>query len=425
MIMVKLKENFLEHKQYLFNVGATFLSQFSNAITLILLTPLLTKALGLSSFGFYGVILNVIAFSVILDFGLNIGLVRAFIHQLPRVKTLLNTLFVFFASLIIILIPVFYLFYHNYNLKLNLPIVTISVFTAIIVIQNIFAVYFDALIQSENKIYISKAIRAVKLLTELLLIILYLKDITVLRILIISIVVNSLYLIALFVYLKNKINYKINLFDFDLKVLIDHFKYSIWYFVSSIATVLVFNTQIIILNYYSGAEIAAKYLVVVRFFDIIRIASTNFTQVLFPKIIRSEVQENWPQIKTMFFKILKRIGLLSIIIWIFFSTLGVKIFVYWIGFKDEQILNLYQLYLIFTVLIILDNVSVVFLSALKFNKPTTIVSILQGLLGVALSIILLNLIGYIGLLAGFLLSFIFTNLLYNPFHLVKSINNKL
>lgn len=420
-----LKHYVFKHKQYLLNIGATFFSQFSNAITLILLTPLLTKSLGLNSFGFYGVVLNIIAFSVILDFGLNIGLVRAFIHQLPKIKTLLNTLFLFFSSLLFILMPVYYIFYHIYYESINVPFVAISIFTAIIVVQNIFAIYFDALIQAENKIYISKLFRAIKLLSELLLVIIFLKDITVLQILTITITVNIFYLLALFIYLKNKIGFRLNFSDFNLKVLIEHFKYSTWYFISSIATVLVFNTQIIILNYYAGAEIAAKYLVVIRFFDIIRIASTNFTQVLFPKIIQFEVQHNWIHIKKMFLNMLQRIFILIIFIWICFSTVGVGLFVYWIGFKDDQLLNLYQLYLIFTCLIILDNVSVIFLSALKLNRSTTIVSIFQGLFGICLSILFLNLIGYIGLLIGFLLSFIATNLFYNPLYLLKSINKKL
>ena len=76
--MFNLKSTILIHKRYLLNVGATFFSQFSNAVTLIILTPLLTHYLGLNRFGTYGVIINVIAFSVILDFGLNIGLVRSF-----------------------------------------------------------------------------------------------------------------------------------------------------------------------------------------------------------------------------------------------------------------------------------------------------------------------------------------------------------
>jgi O-antigen/teichoic acid export membrane protein len=422
--MKKLFQYIKQNKLYLLNVGATFFSQFTNAISLIVLTPLLTKCLGLKEFGTYGVIINVISFSVILDFGLNIGLVRTFIHKLPGTNELLNSLFVFYASLLTILLPIYYLFYHNYfQSEFNYSIV-ISVFTSIIVVQNMFAVYFDSLIQTLNKIYISKIIRSLKLVLELLFIILFLKDISLKKILYITSSINIIYILSLFLYLRNQIKFKINIAVFNLKLLLNHFKYSIWYFVSSVATVLVFNTQIVILNYFSGPEYAAKYLVVVRFFDIVRIAATNFTQVLFPKIIQAEVKLQWIELKAMFFRLLKRISLLVCIILILFWSLGFKIFEYWIGFKDVQIIPLYHLYLIFTCLIILDNVSVVFLSALKFNKVPTILSIFQGLSGIVLSILFLKYFGLIGLLIGFFISFILTNLFFNPAYLVYSMNKK-
>jgi len=414
------------HKRYLINVGATFFSQFSNAITLIILTPLLTKHLGLKEFGVYGVIINVIAFSIILDFGLNIGLVRIFIHKSERTNYLLNSMFVFFTSLLLVLFP-FYLFFYFYyfHQSASFSLLPIAIFTSIIVVQNIYAVYFDALIQAQNKIYISKIFRAIKLIAELLLILIFLKNINLKIILLIIATVNIFYLSALFIYLKNEINFKINLRHFDFNELTTHFKYSIWYFISSLATVLVFNTQIVILNFYSGPEIAAKYLVIVRFFDIIRIAATNFTQVLFPKIIIAEVQNQWAALKNMYYSILKKISFLIIILFIFFLTFGLPIFFYWIGFRDTQMIPLFQLYLVFTCLIIFDNVSVVFLSALKLNKTPTILSIAQGLFGIILSIILLKYFGYTGLLIGFLISFLATNLIFNPLYFIRSINKKL
>ena len=257
------------------------------------------------------------------------------------------------------------------------------------------------------------------------MILIFLKNINLKIILYIIASVNIFYLSALFIYLKNEINFKINLRHSDFNELKTHFKYSIWYFISSLATVLVFNTQIVILNYFSGPEIAAKYLVIVRFFDIIRIAATNFTQVLFPKIIIAEVQNQWAALKSLYYSILKKISFLIIILFIFFLTFGVPIFFYWIGFHDSQMIPLFHLYLIFTCLIIFDNVSVVFLSALKLNKTPTILSIVQGILGIILSIILLKYFGYTGLLIGFLISFLATNLIFNPLYFIRSINKKL
>lgn len=423
--MINIKTTILNNKRYLLNVGTTFFSQFANAVTLIILTPLLSNYLGLSNFGTYGVIINVIAFSVILDFGLNIGLVRSFIHQSSSLKELSNSIFLFFLSLLILLFPIFIIFYFNYFQNTNLELFQIAGLTTVIVVQNIIAGYFDALIQAQNKIYVSKIIRASKLLFELIIILILIKTIHLIGLLIIMLIVNVAYLLSLYLYLKKSIDYTISYKNFQLPILLTHFKYSFWYFVSSLATVLVFNTQVLILNYYNGPIIAAKYLVVVRFFDIIRIAATNFTQVLFPKIIQVEFLGDWKLIKQMLFSVYKKISILIIFIILFLYFFGFQLFVYWSRLNDPSLSLLFNLYLVFTALIIFDNVSVIFLSALKLNKIPTLVSIGQGLLGILLSILLLYYIGYIGILAGFLISLIFTNLFFNPYYLLKSVNKRL
>jgi O-antigen/teichoic acid export membrane protein len=171
--------------------------------------------------------------------------------------------------------------------------------TTVIVVQNILAGYFDALIQSQNKIFVSKIIRASKLLMELVIILIFIKNINLIMLLTIIFIVNMLYLLTLYLYLKKTIHFTINYKQFKFQVLLAHFKYSFWYFISSLATVLVFNTQVLILNFFNGPVIAAKYLVIVRFFDIVRIAATNFTQVLFPKIIQVEFLGDWKLLKHM------------------------------------------------------------------------------------------------------------------------------
>jgi len=423
--MINIKTTILNNKRYLLNVGTTFFSQFANAVTLIILTPLLSSYLGLSNFGTYGVIINVISFSVILDFGLNIGLVRSFIHQSSNLKELSNSIFIFFTSLLFLLFPIFLIFYFNYFQNTNLELFQIAGLTTVIVVQNILAGYFDAMIQAQNKIYVSKIIRASKLLLELIFILIFIKSIHLIGVLTIMFFVNVAYLLSLYLYLKKAIQFTINYNHFKLQVLLSHFKYSFWYFVSSLATVLVFNTQVLILNYYNGPTIAAKYLVVVRFFDIIRIAATNFTQVLFPKIIQIEYLGDWKLIKIMLFSVYKKISILIIFILLFLYFFGFQLFVYWSRLNDPSLSLLFNLYLVFTALIIFDNVSVIFLSALKLNKIPTLVSIVQGLLGILLSILLLYYIGYIGILVGFLIYCIFTNLFFNPYYLLNSLNKRL
>jgi O-antigen/teichoic acid export membrane protein len=57
----------------------TYFSQGVTAISLLILTPFLSYSLGINNFGIYGVLLNIISFSVIFDFGFNTGLLRKYI----------------------------------------------------------------------------------------------------------------------------------------------------------------------------------------------------------------------------------------------------------------------------------------------------------------------------------------------------------
>ncbi len=60
------------HLRYFSNLGATFLSQSVSAISILVLTPVLMRNLGVEKFGLYGVLLNIVIFSSIFGFGLNI-----------------------------------------------------------------------------------------------------------------------------------------------------------------------------------------------------------------------------------------------------------------------------------------------------------------------------------------------------------------
>jgi O-antigen/teichoic acid export membrane protein len=424
--MGQLRQIFLNNKLYFKNLFFTYFSQGITAITLIILTPLLTKHMGLHEFGLYGVILNVIAFSVIFDFGLNTGLLRKFILGEQSNEALIKSLFSFFLLLGIIIFPVYIFIFHRIINNLSYTsLIFISILSTIVIIQNIIILFFDTLIQSLNFIYVSKLFRSIKLICEFIATICLLHQINLPLLLLITSSINILYIIVLYVYTQKNNNVKLKIQSIDWGLLFEHFTYSIWYFLASLASVLVINTQIVIINYLIGGAEAARFLIVTRFFDIIRIAMTNFTQVLTPKIIYIEVENNWPKIKKLFISVLSRISALTLILSICLYFFGAFIFEKWSKLNDYSTLTLFKVYILFIALIIIDNVSFIFLSALKLNKTTTIVSIIQGSLTLLLTLFFVTNYGIIGAIYASLLSFTITNMLFNPLYLMKALNNKL
>jgi len=422
--MLNFFKTYFTDKLYLKNLFFTYFSQSVTAITLLILTPFLSYSLGINNFGIYGVLLNIISFSVIFDFGFNAGLLRKYIFKSINYENLTNNLFIFFIGLLFFLIPIiiFILIYFVQITKFSS--LFFGLLLSIIVVQNILILFFETIIQTYNLIYISKILRSCKVVIEFILIFVFLKLINLNILLIITSLVNIFILLFFYIYLYKNYNFKISFKNFSLNLIINHFIYSIWYFFTSLATVLVFNTQIIIINFLIGSNAAAKFLIITRFFDIIRIAITNFTQVLTPQIIYVEIENNWLKIKNLFLTMIKRIIILSLFFAVLIHFYGPYFFIKWSNLNDNITLKMFQLYIVFITLIIIDNVSFIFINALKINKETTLMSILQGVINLLLTYIFVIKFGIIGAIYASLISFIMTNMIYNPYHLLKTISNK-
>ena len=161
-----------------------------------------------------------------------------------------------------------------------------------------------------------------------------------------------------------------------------------------------------------------------KFYEIVRISASNFSQVLYPKIIQMELTENWQGIKKMYYASTIKALFLALIIAILILFFGDAIFIKWSKLSDPNTLQLFHFYLFFILLVIIDNVSVVYLAALKFNTWPTIVSFLQGILSVVFSYFLINKYGLIGAFYASITSFIITNMLFNPLYLLQRIKTK-
>ena len=110
MIFKKFADYFSSDKLYLANITSTFFSQGVTAISLLLATPFLYKGLGSATFGIYSVLINLVVLFSILDFGANLGIIRKIIHLSSELNKLIPTLFYFYISLCILLMPVIYLY---------------------------------------------------------------------------------------------------------------------------------------------------------------------------------------------------------------------------------------------------------------------------------------------------------------------------
>jgi O-antigen/teichoic acid export membrane protein len=405
-------------RQYLINLITTFLSQACSAGMIIVLTPVLQQNFSVEEFSNYGVLLNIVLFAAAFDMGLNMGLMRRLIHEGDKASVLISTVFFLFLMLFVVAVPVFFILYAAGIVETGNAFLYNALLSALLVIQTVVAMLFDVILHSTNKIFVGKLIRIGKVLLELSLLLFFSRWGSATLLLLISGVVNFLYILLLYGYAKKERTFHIAWSYFNIRVLIDHIRYSFWYFLNAVSVVLAFNSQVIMLNALTGKADVAKYILVTRFLDVVRLGATNFTIILFPSLASLEAKGEWAYLRSNYFAVLKRVVVFSLLILLVLLTLGKYIFVWWSGEGGEDMLNLYYVFSVFTILIVVDNVSSVFLHAFRLNKGQTILSIGQGFMALAIGYFLLQSYGLVGMAIGSIIALLCTNFIYNPVFLM-------
>ena len=412
------------NRVYLINLAATFSSQAATAIAIILLTPLLLTQLGEAGFSLYGVVLNLIVVASVFDFSLNTTLVRRLILHPDKANESINAVFNFFLLVLFCSIPLYYFSFVLGAVHITEKKLIMALLVALIVAQNMLAVLFESVMQSVNQWKQAKLIRVLRTLIETVLLywisgmgkIEYLFYVTG--------GVNLIYITALALIAKKHVDFRLGIGKLNFSLLLAHLKDSFWYFQNSIASVITFNFQIIMMSHLLTAGQMTIYLLVFRFFEIVRTGLTNFAMLLFPSITQKQKEGNWRGVLLYYKKSLFLVALITAVTMAGLFVWGYKLFVYWSKIKTDTALIVYLIYCVYIALIVVDHVSGVFLSALKFNKNTAVVSSIQSLLLLMLTYILIKEFGVFGAALASLIAFVSTSLWYNPWHLWRSIQSK-
>ena len=412
------------NRVYLINLAATFSSQAATAIAIILLTPLLLTQLGEAGFSLYGVVLNLIVVASVFDFSLNTTLVRRLILHPDKANESINAVFNFFLLVLFCSIPLYYFSFVLGAVHITEKKLIMALLVALIVAQNMLAVLFESVMQSVNQWKQAKLIRVLRTLIETVLLywisgmgkIEYLFYVTG--------GVNLIYITALALIAKKHVDFRLGIGKLNFSLLLAHLKDSFWYFQNSIASVITFNFQIIMMSHLLTAGQMTIYLLVFRFFEIVRTGLTNFAMLLFPSITQKQKEGNWRGVLLYYKKSLFLVALITAVTMSGLFVWGYELFVYWSKIKTDTALTVYLIYCVYIALIVVDHVSGVFLSALKFNKNTAVVSSIQSLLLLMLTYILIKEFGVFGAALASLIAFVSTSLWYNPWHLWRSIQSK-
>lgn len=295
---------------------------------------------------------------------------------------------------------------------------------SLILLLTLLSSMFDIVIQSVNKIYLARKIRMVKLIIEAILIFSFAYFWGLLGVFIAYILSNIIYVLLLSYYANRERPFIISTSYWQIPVLLNHVQYSTWYFIAAVAQVLVFNAQAVLLGTLMSASVLAHYILVTRFYDLAKMALSNFTMILFPSIAQLEVQQDWATIQSQLKKVTIRMMLLCVAAAIVFFTIGKWIFIQWSQLNQSTILPVFIGYGILLLLLVLEHIPIVFLTALKWNKLPSIVSVLQGVLGLILSYFFIPIFGTLGIIYAGVLALLGTSFWFSYWYLIREIRKK-
>jgi O-antigen/teichoic acid export membrane protein len=296
---------------------------------------------------------------------------------------------------------------------------------SVLVVLNLVALLFDIIIQAENKIFLGKLIRIIKTVSETILTYIACKYYALNGVLLVLVLSSLLYVVLLY-YTAQKVNaFKIVVSDLKRTEIIAHFNYSAPYFLSALASVLVYNAQTLFMGKMVTAVALARFLLITRFYEVVRAGMGNFTQILFPSIARMELDNNWHKLRKHFFSVTLRMVLLCVIFAFLLLTIGKIIFLQWSGFNDAAMVKMYYCYTALILILVIEHVPTVFFAALKLNKIPTIVSLIQGLLGLVLSAWLVPKYGVIGVIYASIMALLGTSFWFSYFYLHMMFRKKI
>lgn len=406
-----------QHRKYLINLSSTFASQATTALAIIVLTPILVANLGEEKFSIYGVLLNLIMLSMAFDFSLNTTLVRRLILYPTRSSESINTVFNFSLLILLFSLPIYYLVFQFQWVHVQGNQWIMSLLIGMVVAQNIVAVMFESVMQSVNQWKDAKLIRVGRTLLETGLLYWVSHFGRIEYLLLVTSGTNLIYLVTLYFFAQKHVFFQLQIGKIKTSLLFVQLKDSFWYFQNTLASVLMFNFQIIMMSHLLTAAEMTIYLLVFRFYEVIRTGLTNFAALLFPSITLQQKEGNWKQLLQYYQKTILRLGLLVVATMSLVLLVGDDVFVYWSGSGSAAALSLFFVYGIYVTLLVIDNATVVFLSALKFNRNSAIVSNIEAVILLILTYFLIQRYGLIGSAYASLLAFMLTSFWYDPFYL--------
>lgn len=325
----------------------TFLTIFVNLVY----APILLKIIGQSEYGLYQLVASFFGYIAIFETSISTGVLKFFCEakasknqqKMENILAVSQKIYQYFSCIISVvgalLILLFRIFYKN---SLSDDELTESCFMFVVLIVNIIitmnnAIYISIINAYEKFIFLKGISIISQLVQPVICVVVLLKYPYAFSVVIIQLIVNIVVVFARWNYVRNKIDIKIELHEYNKNIVKGIIIFAGSIILSSIADQIFWKTDQIILGKLFSTKTVAVYSIGAQIFSAYMAIGISISSVFFPKISSIYGNEkNMAKISQLFVAVGKISYGILLLVFSGFLIFGKEFLIYWVGRGYEE-----------------------------------------------------------------------------------------
>lgn len=408
-----------------------------NMIVGIVYTPILTAKLGQSEYGLYSLVVSIISYLTILDFGFGnaiiiyttkyrVGKQKEKEEKLHGMFLIIYTIIGIIAGIIgaILWINVDKLFGNSMTYEeLRKAKILMGILTLNLVLTFPLSV-FSSIITAYEKFVFSKVLNLMRIiLVPVVMLVLLNFGYKSIALVALNTTFNIGTLLLNYIYCKKKLNIRLRFGKLDVKLVKEIMAYSVWIFLNSVMDKINWNVDQFILGTISGTAVVAVYSVASQLNQMYLNFSTAIAGVMLPKVAKMEEQKASDAEFTQVFIQTGRIQyIVMALIMSGFVLYGQEfINLLWVGPEYSQSYIIACILMLPLTIPLIQNVGLNIIQAKNQYKFRVIVLFIFAIFNLIVTVFLSKLYGGIGAAIGTALSIICGQIIFmNVFYYKKT-----
>ncbi|MGI1988467.1 lipopolysaccharide biosynthesis protein [Shewanella glacialipiscicola] len=420
------------YKNSFINLISSYAPLVTGILVFIFFTPSFIKQFGDEDFGIYLIILSVMSYLSLCNFGVPQTLTRLLSKNSSTTKIGSKDSQYITASIILFICVslIVSLTYSAIVTFFNIQVEFISFLQILIyLITKLLFDVFDSINKSKENYFPGKILIAINLIMSsgfaLFLVskgfglsgVIYGYTLAMLL---------SFLMIMMYTYHVVKLRFEFDLSDLNSNMS-QMMPSSFWYLAGAIGAIIIFQLDAITIGYVLGPASLVIFGIYFRIADILRQVICSSSDILFTRIAENKMSNN--QCYALHYKMIAISILLSAIFSAALFLFGFDLVAYWMGIKEQVDIVLKFGIALYIMLFSINHVSSVFLGALNLHKKPVLVAYIQALINLALTVTLLKTTGNESwAIIASVISLLLTNLWYNIYlfniSVIPEVNNK-